>query len=84
VLIDAAAGGVAFHDLPDIADRGLEALEVLVAMLLQHDLDQDGRDRAEFVEVDLGMIAADQAGLFQALEAPCSRSRPPTPTPISA
>ena len=74
-VVDAAAGGVALDHLVDLADRGLETLKILIAVLLEHDLDQDGRDGAELLEVDLGMVAADQAGFFQALEALPARRR---------
>src|SRR5205085_3306765 len=60
-IVDAAAGRPAAYDLAGVPHRPLEALEILIAMLLEDDLDEHAGEDGDLLEGKLGAIAADEA-----------------------
>ncbi|OBQ84880.1 hypothetical protein A9K71_21220 [Mesorhizobium sp. WSM3873] len=74
-IVDAAAHRPAGDDFGHVADDALEAVEIGLAVVGQRHLHQYGGDRRDGAHRDPGMIAGDDAGLFQLAQPHPARRR---------
>jgi hypothetical protein len=68
-IIVPAADQMAFHQLFDVAQIGLEPDEILLAVIDQGDFREDGDTFGQFPEIDVGSIARDVSAGFETFHA---------------